>query len=224
MPIRVNLLAEAQALEEDRRRDPVKRALLGAALAVVCVLFWSGMLQMKIVFARSDLGSLQAKWTQIEKSYQAVVEHRRAMIEAEDKLQALDQYSTNRFLWGTALNALQQSLLGVEGVHFTRFRTEQLFTLTEEPPPPGKPEAAKPATATEKISMTIDALDGSLQPGGEMITRFKEVLTRIPYFQATLHKTNGVLLTSRSAPQAGPMASTPYVTFTFQCSLPERVR
>ncbi len=34
MPIRLNLLAEAQAAEEMRRRDPVKRALWLAGLII----------------------------------------------------------------------------------------------------------------------------------------------------------------------------------------------
>ena len=38
MPIRINLLAEAQAAEEMRRRDPVKRALWGASIVVVGVI------------------------------------------------------------------------------------------------------------------------------------------------------------------------------------------
>jgi len=41
MPIRLNLLAEAQAAEEARRRDPVKRAIWIGALLVSVVLVWS---------------------------------------------------------------------------------------------------------------------------------------------------------------------------------------
>ena len=39
MPIRLNLLAEAQALEESRRRDPVKRAVW-AGVFLVLALAW----------------------------------------------------------------------------------------------------------------------------------------------------------------------------------------
>jgi len=38
MPIRINLLAESQALEEMRRRDPVKRAIWVGVLVVSLLL------------------------------------------------------------------------------------------------------------------------------------------------------------------------------------------
>ena len=47
MPIRINLLAEQQAAEELRRRDPVKRAIWVAGFFVVVVVVWSGYLQFK---------------------------------------------------------------------------------------------------------------------------------------------------------------------------------
>lgn len=42
MPIRLNLLAEAQAMEEMRRRDPVKRAIWVGSLLVAVALAWAG--------------------------------------------------------------------------------------------------------------------------------------------------------------------------------------
>ena len=43
MPIHINLLAEAQAAEELRRRDPVKRAIFIGISLVIVALMWSGM-------------------------------------------------------------------------------------------------------------------------------------------------------------------------------------
>jgi len=51
MPIRLNLLAEAQAIEEMRRHNPVKRAIWVGALLVCLMLVWSSSLQLKAMMA-----------------------------------------------------------------------------------------------------------------------------------------------------------------------------
>ena len=68
----------------------------------------------------------------------------------------------------------------------------------------------------------MNTLDTNPQPGGQ--DRLKESISTVPFFQTHLQKTNGVLLTSLSAPQVGPLGGTPFVTFTLQCSFQERVR
>ncbi|HXG47613.1 MAG TPA: hypothetical protein VNO52_08310, partial [Methylomirabilota bacterium] len=73
MPIRINLLAEAQAAEELRRKDPVKRAALVAGALVTGVAAWSGTLQFQVLRSKRDLGQLEARWRSIEKDYLAVV-------------------------------------------------------------------------------------------------------------------------------------------------------
>ena len=55
MPIHLNLLAEAQAAEEERRRNPVKRAIWIAILFVVLILVWSSSLQLKAILIRSEV-------------------------------------------------------------------------------------------------------------------------------------------------------------------------
>lgn len=226
MPIRINLLAEAQAEEELRRKDPVKRATMVAALMVAAVVFWASTLQFRIMAAKRGLHNLETRWQSIEKPYQEAVDQQRRAKDAEEKLAALQNYTTNRFLWGTALNALQQTLNGTEEVHLVRLRGEQAYVVSEETPPrtngtvviPGRP-----ATSTEKILLSIDGVDASAQPGNQ-VNRFKQTIASLPYFQERLQKTNGVLLTSLSAPSSGPAARTPYVTFTLQCYYPEKVR
>jgi hypothetical protein len=226
MPIRINLLAEDQAAEELRRKDPVKRAYLGAGLVVAAVLVWSSTLQFKIVAARGGLNDLQAKWNAIEKSYQTTVGSQRNAIEAEQKLTALQQLTTNRFLWGQALNAMQKTVSPQEDIQLVRFKAEQGYFFMEETKPRTNNTgviSGRPASATEKVTLIIDAIDFSPQPGGG-VNKFKEAIARVPYFQAHLEKTNGVRLTSLSAPQAGPNARQTFVTFTLQCGFPEKVR
>ena len=60
MPIRINLLAEAQALEDLRRRDPVKRASWAGLLLVLLVLVWISSLQLKAMIARGGIESRPA--------------------------------------------------------------------------------------------------------------------------------------------------------------------
>jgi len=225
MPIRINLLAEAQAIEELRRKDPVKRAIAVGALLVAGMLCWGSTLQFKIIASKSGLKDLEAKWSSIEKNYTTAVESKRKSIEIEGRLAALQQLKTNRFLWGTALNALQQTLSGIDDVQVVHLKTEQLYNQSEDSKghtSDGKPGSKVPVS-TEKITLVIDAVDASPQPGSQ-VNKFKEAIANVPYFQSNLQKTNGVLLTSLSAPQNGPLGRNPYVMLTLQCYYPEKVR
>jgi hypothetical protein len=225
MPICINLLAEAKLAEEQRRKDPVKRAIVMCVCLVVFFALWSTSLQVKIIASKSQLKGLESRWKEMEKSYGSALEAEKRAKEVEIKLIALNQLATNRFLWGTTLNAVQQTLNGVEDVHILKLKTEQVYVQSEEVKPrkdgtrfiPGRPPSA-----TERISVVLDAVDASAQPGGQ-VSAFKESIAAVPYFQSSLQKTNGVLLTSLSAPQNGATGR-PQVNFTLQCFFPEKVR
>jgi hypothetical protein len=199
MAIRINLLAEAQAAEEMRRRDPVKRSIWMGGFFILVVLLISGFLQAKIFIAKSESATLQARWKEIETKVKDVTDHRARTRELEKKLAALDQFTTNRMLWAPALDALQRT--PVEGVELVRISTAQTFAQTEGTrPAEGSTTPGKPATATERAVLTIEARDYSAQTGGQ-VPRFKQSLASSPYFEAVLQKTNTIQLTSQSAPQ-----------------------
>lgn len=230
MPIRINLLAEAQAAEEQRRKDPVKRGTYVGVTLVAFVALWAISLQVKVISARSELSAIESKWKVIEKDYQAAVEAQRSSIAAEVKLSALHQMTTNRFLWGNVLNGFQQTLNGLSDVQVVRLKSEQSYAMTEGTPNKtnntGTVTQGKPGTATERISMTIEAMDVSAQPGNR-VNGFKEAIASVPFYKDNLAKTNGVLLTSRSAPQtnpSGPNGPQPFVLFSLKCSFPEKTR
>jgi hypothetical protein len=227
MPIRINLLAETQAAEELRRKDPVKRAVLGGILLLLAVLVWSSTIQVAIIASRSELNNLQASWKRIEKNYQVAVETKRKTLEAQEKLVALQQLTTNRFLWGTTLDALQQTLNGIDDVQVTRVKADQSYAVEElkgTRAPDGRVVLpTKAAGAVEKIVMTIEAVDSSPQPGSR-INRFKASIANEPFFQSTLQKTNGVTLLSFSPPQMDGAGRNPYVKFSLQCLFPEKIR
>src|SRR5712691_3310250 len=158
MPIRINLLAEDQAAEELRRKDPVKRCLFASALLVTLVLAWISTLQVKILSSKGELKNLESQWNSIEKDYQVAVESKRKSIEVEGKLSALQQLRTNRFLWGTVFNAFQQTLSGVDDVQVVRLRTEQTYVQTEAKASGNDTKPAKQFNSVEKISLAIDAV------------------------------------------------------------------
>jgi hypothetical protein len=224
MPIRINLLAEAQATEELRRKDPVKRALWVGGFIVFLVLLWSSTLQFKVMTSKGNLNNLEAKWTSIQKDYDQVVNVRKQYTEVELKLNALQQLTTNRFLWGTALDALQKA--SVDDVQLVRVKGEQSFVVTEDvKTKPGDPKAApiKTSASTEKVTLTLEAKDSSARPG-EQVNKLKEVIAKHEYFQHQLQKTNGVMLTSLGPPQIDFASRSSFVLFTLQCYYPEKVR
>jgi len=55
MAIRLNLLAETQAAEELRRKDPVKRVGWIGALLIAIMLVWSSSLQLKAKLVNSQV-------------------------------------------------------------------------------------------------------------------------------------------------------------------------
>ena len=129
MPIRINLLAEEQAAEEMRRRDPIKRTIyVGVALAAV-MLFWIGITQMSVMGARSELEDYEYRFKKVDDSSKQVRNNQAASADFQAKLKALQRYSTNRFLWGSLLDALQ--FTSVDQVRLTEIRTEQSYGTGE---------------------------------------------------------------------------------------------
>lgn len=107
MPIRLNLLAEQQAAEEARRRDPVKRACWAGGLAVVLMLLWSGNLQLRLSNLRNELAGYEGQWKQQEPKFLEVSNNFRELGNLQKRLDALQIFVTNRFLWSLPLNGLQ---------------------------------------------------------------------------------------------------------------------
>jgi hypothetical protein len=224
MPIRLNLLAEAQALEELRRRDPVKRAIwIGAGLVAVS-LAWSASSQFKAVMIKAELSHLEDQLKARTNEYQQVVANQAKLDDINHRLGALRRLATNRILYGTLLNALQGPV--VENVQLMRLRTDQSYTLNEEVKAKTNANSrivpGKPASVTEKLVLTLDARDSAPNPG-DQVKSFKQAISDAPYFQAALGKTNEVRLTSLSPPQPAP-DSKPFVLFTLECRYPEKTQ
>lgn len=223
MPLKLNLLAEAQALEDLRRRDPVKRALWIGLFLLIMLFGWSSSLKLKAIIAKGELGRLEAQISSQTNAYQQVLEAQKHFKEVNARLAALDQLATNRLLQGTILNALQQTT--VDNVQLMRFRSEQQYVLTEEVKAitnaNKKIIPAKPATITEKIVITLEAKDTAPNPG-DMINDFKSAVAKNDYFKSAMGATNEVRLISLSPPST--KESKPYVLFTLEARYPEVIR
>ncbi|PWU21921.1 MAG: hypothetical protein C5B50_00585 [Verrucomicrobia bacterium] len=225
MPIQINLLAESQALEELRRRDPVKRAIWIGLCLVAVMLIWSGYLQLKTAIAQKALSRVEKDIATHAAAFQVVQENQKKLDDVSSKLGKLRQLATNRFLNGTALNALQQTT--VDDVQLVRFRVDQKYefleatkakTNADERVTPGRP-----ASATEKIILTLDARDTSANPG-DQVNKLKQSVVDSAYFKESFGKTtNQVRLTDLRPPQVGPDGK-PLVLFTLECRLPEKTR
>ena len=223
MPIHINLLAEAQAAEDLRRRDPVKRAIFIGVSLVVVSLMWSGTVEVSAFLAKERFAGVQASINAQTNAYQHVESNRKKIGTIQLKLAALQNLQTNRFLQGSLLDALQHAT--VDNVQLTRLRVDQACILTEGTESQTNGDrmiAGRPATVKERIIAHLDARDFSANPG-DQVNKFKEVIAKQAYFQAMLVKTNGVQLANPpSAPQID--AGKPYVMFTLDCRYPEVIR
>lgn len=228
MPIRLNLLAEAQATEEMRRKNPVKRAIWMGALMVCLMLAWSSSLQLKAMMANNELARVEGQMNARSNEYSGVLSNQKKTEGIRNRLSALHQLTTNRFLNATLLSALQQTT--VEDVQLIRIRTEETYVFKEETKARTNGSVVlpgKPATVTERILLTLDGTDSSPNPG-DQVTKFKEAIVGNNYFRQALGKTNEVNLKSISQPQILPGIGTapgkPSVQFSLECRYPEKTR
>ncbi len=223
MPIRINLLAEAQALEEMRRRDPVKRAIWGAGILVSILVAGSIWLQVKAQFARREVNQLQNQITARAQKYQQALEGQKKLADVNYRLAELQLMATNRLLYGTLLNALQQTT--IDDVQLLRFKTEQNFRFTDEVKPKTNANdqviAGKPASVTETSLIKLEARDSGAN-AGDQVNKYKQALAENPYFHALKGKTNEVRLTSLLPPIMVDGHSC--VQFALEYRFPEQTR
>src|SRR5208282_281143 len=99
MPIRINLLAEAQAAAELRRKNPIKRGIWVGGFLVCVVVLWIADLQLDISFEKHSYNSIEADWKSKMTKYSIVTNEQAKIGEVERKLAQLDYLHTNRFLW-----------------------------------------------------------------------------------------------------------------------------
>lgn len=212
MPIRINLLAEAQAAEDLRRRDPVKRVVVVAVLLVAGMLVWWSTLQVKVMVANRQWSAAQNQIDTETNSYQIALGNNAQIAAAKLKLAELKQLSNARMLQGNLLNALQK--VTVDNVQLTHIKVDNAFFPNQH--------AGKTQSITERTVVTLDARDASSNPG-DQVGKFKAALANQAYFKQMLELTNGIVLIDESPPQQDISGKT-FVTFTLQCHFPDKKR
>jgi hypothetical protein len=222
MPIRLNLLAEEQHLAEMRRRDPVKRAAWLGGFLVALMLGWWGWLMFAKSQANAAMARHEANFKAIEAKAKAVSDQIKRAGEIEKNIHQLNRLGTNRVLWASCLNALQECAM--DQVVITRVRADQSYTLTPAVVNKAEPRKSKPATATERIVLVIAARDYG-RPADENSIKFKEKLQGHPWFKQYLAKENPISFKGFSNPT--PDKEDPgkvFISFTMECAFAEQVR
>jgi hypothetical protein len=200
MAIRINLLAEAQATEELRRKDPVKRGIWIGGFCVAVILLWVLKLQLDIGISQSKCANFEKLWNDAKAKYAAVTNNEIKIAELDRKSAALDRLSTNRFLWAPVLNALQQTM--VENVQVIRVAGDQRYVYEEARVLGGSTKKTTiPAMTTEKVTLYIDSKD--YNPDAQSYNKFKESLCNFGFFVTNTGRKDGFILDGTlSAPTA----------------------
>src|ERR1035438_4262612 len=223
MPIRINLLAEAQAAAELRRKNPVKRGIWIGSFLVCVVLLWIAKLQLDISWEKHACNNIETEWKDKMTKYSTVTNEQIRTAEVERKLAQLDYLSTNRFLWAHVLNALQKTM--VDNVQVTALKGAQAYVKEEgRDIGTGAAKSHIPGAMIEKISLNLEAKD--LKPGDQNYTKFKESLCTFDYFAKRLQRRDGFVMDGILGPlTVDPVDPTrQFVTFTLASHFPEARR
>ena len=224
MPIRINLLAESQAEEELRRRDPVKRSVVGGSLLVAAFLVWFSSIWANTMWDSRQLSQLDSEIQTRTNDFSQVLMNQKRATDATRRLDALNKLTASRFLQGNMMEAMQK--LYVPNVQITRLRVDQNYATTPSSPPVTNSVGVIPGrmgTATERILLTLDAKDSSANPG-DQVNHFKEAIAGQDFLKSLLEKTNSVRL---SAPPSAPQSISDgklFVMFTLECRFGDKTR
>lgn len=212
MPIRINLLAEAQAAEDVRRRDPAKRAIVASIVLIALVLGWWCSLYTKCWILKSTLSNKQVQKASMEKQYTTVEANAARLRDVSGKLTALNHFTSARFLQASPLDALMRT--SVDGIQILQIRTEQSVDSVNEP---------KPASV-ERVRLILEVKDSSANPGNENINKYKQTLAYQPFFKEEGISTNRIQLRNLGMAQLDTETGKPYVQFTLECVFPDKIR
>jgi hypothetical protein len=221
MPIRINLLAEQQAAEELRRKDPVKRGVILAVFIAVLLVGYCVWGWLQVRSADAQLEAHEGRQKAVTNVFSMVTSNLGRVKVVEDKLRTLQYFTTNRFFWAPPLGALQSVTL--PDVFLIRIEGRNTYNQLEEIKPvitagvtnnPGRPK-----TSVEKVTLSLTARDyGSEEE--QNFSKFRNLLLAYPYFKSSL-VTNGVGLENLGTPTRDDVDKRrTFVEFVLQCSYP----
>jgi hypothetical protein len=214
----INLLAEQQEEEERRRRDPVRLGKWAASgvvgifvlLAVLCGLRL-GAIEVELRRYISQLAASERKARVLE-----AVARETAVL--QEDFRRLEQVSSNRFLGGTFLNAMQGVVM--EGIQLVHLTLEVRITNPEPAPVSDANPTPKPPATVETVTLVLQGKDYGNQPA---LDAFIDRMLEVPYFKEHLQKVDPVRLRERSTPQVDPDdVSRTFIFFTIECNFAPR--
>lgn len=218
MPIKINFLAEEQAAEDLRRRDPIKRAIYVALGVVVLLLIWAGVNWSGLSQLDGTIKSLKDEQAGLEKPAKETETNKKKVADARNNIEMLKKLAANRPLWSPVLDTLQRAL--VDDVQILRLRVDQNYQITPAVvPPKDSGIKGKPATSKQIIVMTIEAQDSS--PKLDNYNRFREQLAIGLREQMGA---NGTVLLKTLNPARENEEGKKYQTFSLECVFTEVVR
>ncbi|MEI7731982.1 MAG: hypothetical protein WCO56_20580 [Verrucomicrobiota bacterium] len=228
MAIRINLLAEVQAAEELRRKDPIKKAIWGAVIVVFLVGAYIGQLQFSIMHLENALDAKEQEWKRLKPKFDQVVANKGQIADSERRLKALKELAQTRILWATRLNAFSQLMTNVNNIQVTRLVTDQSYTPSAATKTTtnstGVVTVGRPACVIEKDKLTITAKDfGKVQDAN--YKQMLEAMTAFPYFAKALDRSKGISLLELSPPKVDindPNKS--FVMFVLECQFEDLAR
>jgi len=218
MPIKINLLAEEQANEDLRRRDPVKRAGMAAGALVALVLLWAGINWFGLMGLSKQLEGLNAELEDLKKPATEAKASQKKIRDTEYKMDMLKKMSAARPLWAPVLDTLQRSVM--EDVQVLRIKADQIYQVTPAfVPPRGSTLKPKPAVSKQVISMTIEAQDNS-----ERLDSYNRLREQLASALKTYMGTNGTVSLKTLNQARENEDGKKYLTFSLECSFTEVVR
>lgn len=218
----LNLIAEEIEERQRRRRDPVRHVALAACLLIAFLMTWAGQLRVRIWKVESALKGDQVEREQWERMRREISLAKGRLAEASRTFESLQTHYTNRFVFASALNALQ--FAAMDDIQLTRLILQESVVnlegkraITEK----NNSVPRKPGTSTEKVSLTIQAKNFA---GPEEREKFIEKISTVPYFKNHLRKEEPVVLRNHMARQVDPLdPSKTFNLFTIECMYPDRV-
>jgi hypothetical protein len=210
-------MAEAQALEEARRRNPVKLGIWIAGFFVALVGLWIMEKQLEIYNAKVVLTGLNEQWKADEAKYAGVTNAEASIAVLQGKIAALDHLHTNRFLWGPVLNALQYTV--VDQVQVTRVWALQ--TIEREAPRSIANRTIPGSANFEKVRLSIAGRDYS--PATDGYKKYEDALNHYDFFVKKMGGREGFTIEGAPGPKVpeAPGSSREFHIFTLTNQFPD---
>lgn len=218
----LNLIAEDLEQRERRRRDPVRHVAIAACVILAFLLAWAGQLKVRLWQVERELRNDKAEREQWERMRREITLARGRLAEANHTFGALQTHYTNRFVFASALNALQ--FAAMDDIQLTRLTLLESVSTVEAKKGINEKNLKiprKPGFTTEKVSLTVQAKNFG---GPEEREKFIEKIATVPYFKQQLRKEEPVVLRNHMARQVDPLdPSKTFNLFTIECMYPDKV-